>query len=100
VALGTDYSNTRNSPYSEIGIEFYSLTRCGYSPMEAIKAGTINGAYLMKNDSVTGSLVAGKLADLVVVDGDPLADIRILGKQDKIGLVMIGGDIKKDLIGV
>ena len=43
VALGTDYSNSPNTPFKEIGKEFYSLTRCGYSNMEAIKAGTING---------------------------------------------------------
>ena len=48
VALGTDYSNTKNTPFREIGKEFYSLTRCGYTPMEAIKAGTINGAYSRK----------------------------------------------------
>jgi len=98
VALGTDYSNTRNSPYREIGKEFYSLTRCGYSPMEAIKAGTINGTYLMKNDSITGSLESGKLADLVVVGGNPLDDIRILADSDNIKLVMIGGAVQKDLL--
>lgn len=43
VALGTDYSNTGNTPFKHIGKEFYSLTRCGYTPMEAIKAGTVNG---------------------------------------------------------
>lgn len=98
VALGTDYSNTKNTPFREIGKEFYSLTRCGYTPMEAIKAGTINGAYLMKNDSITGSLEPGKLADIVVVDGDPLADIQILADSDNVKLVMIGGEVKKDLL--
>lgn len=96
VALGTDYSNSPNTPFREIGKEFYSLTRCGYSPMEAIKAGTINGAYLMKNDRQTGSLETGKLADLVLVAGNPLDDIRLLGNSDNIRLVMIGGKIRKD----
>lgn len=98
VALGTDYSNSRNTPFLQIGKEFYSLTRCGYSNMEAIKAGTINGAYLMKSDKEFGTVEAGKLADLVVVKGNPLEDILLLADAENIGLVMIGGDIKKNMI--
>ncbi len=96
VALGTDYSNSRNTPFAHIGKEFYSLTRCGYSNMEAIKAGTINGAYLMKSDDQFGSIEVGKLADLVMVKGNPLNDITLLADSENIGLVMIGGDIKKN----
>lgn len=95
VALGTDYSNSRNTPFREIGKEFYSLTRCGYNNMEAIKAGTINGAYLMKSEKEFGSLEAGKLADLVVVKGNPLEDIRLLAHADHIAYVMIGGKFVK-----
>ncbi len=98
VALGTDYSNSPNTPFKEIGKEFYSLTRCGYSNMEAIKAGTINGAYLMKSADKFGSLEAGKLADLVIVNGNPLEDIKLLADADNIGLVMIGGDVKKNIL--
>ena len=95
VALGTDYSNSQNTPFKQIGKEFYSLTRCGYTPMEAIKAGTINGAYLMRKDREIGSLEVGKLADLVVVDGNPLEDIRCLSDADHVKLVMIGGNVVK-----
>ena len=95
VALGTDYSNSKNTPFKQIGKEFYSLTRCGYTPMEAIKAGTINGAYLMRKDREIGSLEVGKLADLVVVDGNPLEDIRCLSDADHVKLVMIGGNVVK-----
>lgn len=95
VALGTDYSNSENTPFAEIGHEFYALTQCGYTPMEAIKAGTINGAYLMHADDRTGSIKAGKSADLVVVSGNPLEDIQILGCKDNIRMVLIGGKIKK-----
>ncbi|MBQ8637727.1 MAG: amidohydrolase family protein [Lachnospiraceae bacterium] len=98
VALGTDYSNSPNTPFREIGKEFYSLTRCGYSNMEAIKAGTINGAYLMKSDHEFGSVEAGKLADLVIVKGNPLEDIMLLAHADHIGMVMIGGDVKKNCL--
>lgn len=95
VALGTDYSNSRNTPFKQIGKEFYSLTRCGYTPMEAIKAGTINGAYLMRKDREIGSLEVGKLADLVVVDGNPLEDICCLSNADHVKVVMIGGTVVK-----
>lgn len=97
VALGTDYSNSPNTPFRQIGKEFYSLTRCGYSNMEAIKAGTINGAFLMKSEQEIGSLEAGKLADLVVVKGNPLEDILLLADADNISLVMIGGRTVKNI---
>ena len=95
VALGTDYSNTGNTPFKHIGKEFYSLTHCGYTPMEAIKAGTINGAYLMRKEREIGTLEAGKLADLVIVNGNPLEDILVLADADNISTVMIGGKIVK-----
>jgi len=98
VALGTDYSNSRNTPFLQIGKEFYSLTRCGYSNMEAIKAGTINGAYLMKSGKEFGTVEVGKLADLVIVKGNPIDDIMLLADAENIGLVMIGGDVKKNII--
>ncbi len=95
VALGTDYSNSPNTPYSEIGREFYSLTRCGYTPMEAIKAGTVNGAKLMRREKEIGTVEAGKLADLVLVQGDPLKDILILARAEHVKMVLIGGKIQK-----
>lgn len=95
VALGTDYSNSENTPFEHIGKEFYSLTRCGYSPMEAIKAGTINGAYLMRKEKEIGTLEPGKLADLVIVDRNPLEDITVLADARNVKIVMIGGNIVK-----
>ncbi|MBR1585534.1 MAG: amidohydrolase family protein [Clostridia bacterium] len=97
VALGTDYSNSPNTPFHGIGREFYSLTRCGYTPMEAIKAGTVNGARLMRRDREIGTVEAGKLADLVLVQGDPLRDIRVLEDADNVKMVLIGGAIQKQM---
>lgn len=96
VALGTDYSNSPNTPFLGIGEEFYSLTRCGYTPMEAIHAGTFEGAVLMKMADKTGSLEEGKLGDIVLVEGNPLDDIRILSQADKVKVVMIGGKVLKN----
>ncbi len=97
VALGTDYSNSPNTPYKAIGQEFYSLTRCGYTPMEAIRAGTLHGAMLMRRAHELGTVTPGKLADLVMVRGNPLEDIRLLADADNVKLVLIGGQVQKQL---
>jgi imidazolonepropionase-like amidohydrolase len=60
--------------------------------LEAIKAGTGTAAECVGLGDDIGTLVAGKLADVVVVDGDVLANISLLGDRDKIKLVMKGGD--------
>jgi imidazolonepropionase-like amidohydrolase len=51
------------------------LVRAGLSPREALRAATRNGAVLLGVDSI-GLLAPGKVADLVVLSKDPLADIR------------------------
>ncbi|MEZ5708691.1 MAG: amidohydrolase family protein [Blastomonas sp.] len=68
--------------------ELWSFVRGGMSPLEALKAGTIMAARSLGLDSDIGSLEPGKLADLVIIDGDPLADIR---DSDKISHVMLNG---------
>lgn len=62
----------------------------GFSPLEAIGCATRSGAELMRMDDRIGTLERGKLADLVVVDGDPIADIRILQDRSRLS-VMKGG---------
>ncbi|MEX2146746.1 MAG: amidohydrolase family protein [Candidatus Rokuibacteriota bacterium] len=61
----------------------------GFSPLEAIVAATRHGAELMRMQDRIGTLVPGKLADLVVVDGDPLRDIAVL--QDRARLAVMKG---------
>jgi len=63
--------------------------------MEAIKIGTINGAHLMKNRQI-GSLEKGKLADVVVVGGNPLKDISLLADASHVQLVFQNGVLVKD----
>lgn len=68
--------------------ELWSFVRGGMSPLEALAAGTIVSAQSLGMDSEIGSLEAGKLADLLVLDADPTADIR---NSDKISRVMLNG---------
>lgn len=97
IAFGTDYSNSKNSPYKNLGKEFEAMTRAGMTNMEAIKAGTINAAHLMMTEEDTGSVEVGKLADLVIVEGNPLEDINVLTDADYVKFVMMDGDVKKDI---
>lgn len=98
IAFGSDYTNSRNSPYKNLGAEFRAMTKAGMTNMEAIRAGTINAAHLMLSEDETGSLEAGKLADIVIVEGDPLAEIECLTDADYVKLVMLDGSIKKNQI--
>lgn len=62
----------------------------GYTPLEAIRCATLWGAELMRMPDRIGSLRPGQLADLVVVDGDPLRDIAVLQDRRRLS-VMQGG---------
>lgn len=68
--------------------ELWSFVRGGMTPLEALRAGTIVPAQSLGMAQDIGSLEVGKLADLVVLDADPTADIR---NSDKIAQVMLGG---------
>ncbi|KQN92738.1 amidohydrolase [Sphingomonas sp. Leaf231] len=68
--------------------ELWSFVRGGMTPVEALRAGTIVAATSLGYQKDVGSLEPGKLADLVVLDADPTADIR---NTDKVARVMLGG---------
>lgn len=68
--------------------EMWSLVQGGMTPLEAIRAATLNGARYLGLDKDVGSLEVGKLADLSIIDGDVVNDIRT---SDRLTHVMIGG---------
>ncbi|HEX9945501.1 MAG TPA: amidohydrolase family protein [Thermoanaerobaculia bacterium] len=70
--------------------EMWMLAQGGMTPMEVLRSATINGARYLGLDKDIGSLEPGKLADLVVLDADPLADIR---NSDHISLVVQNGRV-------
>lgn len=78
IALGTDAGVI---PHGLNGHEFTLMVIWGgLRPMDAIVAGTLNGAKLLGTDATVGSLTVGKKADIVAVAGDPLAEIRTMEK--------------------
>ena len=84
IVAGTDQSIPGYSLHREI--EIYSHN--GFTPLEALQSATIVPARVMKLDAETGSVTAGKRADLLVVDADPLADVANLRR---ISLVIANG---------
>jgi imidazolonepropionase-like amidohydrolase len=76
--------------------ELQYLVEAGLSPMQALQAGTGWAAACLGMEKEIGTLEAGKWADIVVVEGDPLEDISILQRQERIHLVLKGGSICVD----
>jgi imidazolonepropionase-like amidohydrolase len=68
--------------------ETWMFAQGGFSPMEALRAATINGAKYLGMDHELGSVEKGKLADLVVLDKNPLENIR---NTDSVRMVMLNG---------
>ncbi|MFM2257298.1 MAG: hypothetical protein RIQ28_1145, partial [Pseudomonadota bacterium] len=68
--------------------ELWSFVRGGMTTVEALRAGTIESARSLGYDKDIGSIEPGKLADLVILDADPTADIR---NSEKIVKVMLNG---------
>jgi imidazolonepropionase-like amidohydrolase len=90
VAMGTDAGATI-FPHGQSAQELAAYVRLGFSPMEALVTATRNAAELLGLGDHLGTIEATKLADLIVVDGDPLADIAILTQPSALRLVLIGG---------
>ena len=89
IAAGGDIGN--RYPHGSNARELEFLVREGMTPREAIAAATSGAARALHRAESLGSLAPGRLADLVLVDGDPLADIRLLQDMARIRLVMQGG---------
>ena len=89
-ALGTDATS---DIHGRNGEEFkYMVDILGATPMEAITIGTMNAATLLGVETEYGSVVAGKVADLVAVQGNPLTDVSLLAR---VSFVMKGGVVVK-----
>ena len=90
MAFGTDGGVY---PHGDNARQFAYMVEYGMTPMQAIRAATVNAAELMGWKDRVGSIEPGKLADLIAVSGDPLSDIRLL---ERVGFVMKGGAVVKN----
>ncbi len=90
VAMGTDAGTPFNMHGENLG-EIKLLVQSGFSPAQAIEAGTGIAARVLGVEKTLGSVEEGKLADLVMVTGNPLDDAGILAERQAIVLVMKGG---------
>jgi imidazolonepropionase-like amidohydrolase len=75
IAFGTDSAVT---PHGLNGQEFALMIQAGMSEMDAIRAATVATADLLDRSADLGTIEAGKLADIIAVDGNPLEDITEL----------------------
>jgi len=90
IAFGTDVGgfDWKINPAKE----FSSMVKFGMTPAQAIRAATSTAAELLGTQNEVGTIEAGKLADIVAVPGDPLADVSLM---EKVEFVMKGGVVYK-----
>ncbi|MFQ5821041.1 MAG: amidohydrolase family protein [Candidatus Heimdallarchaeota archaeon] len=94
IGAGADFLGPAMCRHGDNAMELGFLVEAGMTPMEAIVAGTRNsGLALGPRGQDLGTIEEGKFADLLVIDGDPLADISVLQETARIKVVMKGGDV-------
>ena len=93
VGFGTDAAVY---PHGLNAHEFAVMVKLGLTPLQAIQAATINDADLLGWSDKIGTIEPGKWADIVAVDGDPLADVTTL---ERVKFVMKGGEVMKNEYG-
>ena len=96
IAFGSD-SGFNAQKHGLNAREFVEYVNAGFTPMETIVCATRNNAEMLDLLDQIGTIEAGKLADLILVDGDPLEDVSILLDVNRISLVMRSGNIHKQI---
>ena len=98
IAMGTDAGtpfNFHGSNAREISL----MVESGMKPVDALRAATSTAAELLGIADRTGTVEEGKLADLILVDGDPIRDVGILSDPSNVLLVMKEGEVLKNTLG-
>jgi imidazolonepropionase-like amidohydrolase len=88
ILLGSDAPQVGNVPGFSVHAELASYVAAGLTPFEALRTGTVNVARFLGRDRESGTVAVGRRADLVLLEADPLADIR---NTRRIAGVMAGG---------
>lgn len=71
-------------PHGRVGGQFRTMVQYGMTPIEAIQAATRNGAQALGREKDVGAIAVGRFADIIAVDGDPLADVGELASVDAV----------------
>ena len=87
-ASSSTRARTASARDSGLHWEIWMLAQGGMTPLEALRCATLNGATSLGMDKDIGSLTAGKLADIIVIEGNPLQDIR---QSEKVTWTMVNG---------
>ena len=97
LTIGSDSFCSSLTPYGTTAIgEMYSFVeKAGISEMDTIVAATKTGAEMLKVDNVTGSLTEGKSADLLVINGNPLENIRAIAVENMDVIMKEGYFVKR-----
>lgn len=100
IATGTDFlGGVKAFRYGDNSLELQLLVeKVGMSPMDAIIAVTRNAAEAVGLERKIGTLEKNKVADLIVVNGNPLEDIKVLRKPENIVIVMKEGKLVKNML--
>ncbi|MEW4564844.1 amidohydrolase family protein [Bremerella sp. JC770] len=94
LGMGGDYGFAWN-PHGDYAKELsFFVDHVGFTPEETLMCATKTGAEILGRADELGTLEKGKLADVLIVDGDVLKDISILQQRDRFLAVMQGGEIK------
>ena len=100
LGMGGDYGFAWN-PHGDYARELtFFVNYVGLDPQTVLQCATRTGAEIMGLEKEIGTLQAGKLADILVVDGDPIKDISILENKSKFIAVIQGGVIKAGRLAV
>lgn len=99
IGMGCDFVNDQalGCTYDHANMEFERMEAAGFSPLEIITAATRTNSELILMHDKVGTLETGKLADIILVDGDPSKDIKLLCSANNVKLVMQNGRVVKDI---
>jgi imidazolonepropionase-like amidohydrolase len=91
--IGGDYGLAWNRQGTNARDIKYLVDYYGYSPAEALICATRNGGLAMREEGDLGTLEPGKLADMLLIDGDPLKEVSIMADKAKLAMVMKDGAV-------
>ncbi|MCO7127614.1 amidohydrolase family protein [Sporolactobacillus shoreicorticis] len=84
LAMGTDAGTPNNDFKNDSAFELQLMVEAGCTPLQTLEAATVNGARLLKIDHEYGSLETEKFADFIVVDENPLHDIKTVQREKRV----------------